>query len=97
MNHLGGVSGLLSTFCNMSVTEVRNICKALGRCASGKEVLEKRSYITELFMDLQPQVFPDVSVKTTDRCPWGNYYRHLIASCTEELVECIVSGGLKGR
>jgi hypothetical protein len=97
LDYLGGAPGLLSLFMNMSVNEVRDACKALGKCAKGSDVLEKRRCITELFMGLQPQVFPEASVTTTDRRPLGKHYRHLIPSCSEELVERIVSGDLKRK
>ncbi|KAH4613203.1 hypothetical protein HBI73_126390 [Parastagonospora nodorum] len=96
-NQLGGVPGLLNLLNNLSVAEVRNTCKALSRCARGEDITDKRRFMTELFMGLQPHVFPDVPVKSTDGRPLGRHYQRLIPSCTEELVERIVSGDLKGR
>jgi len=96
-NQLGGVQGLLALLNDFSVAEVRNTCKALSRCARGEDIVEKRSFITELFMGLQPHVFPNVAVKSTDGRPLGKHYQRLIPSCTEELVGRIVSGDLKGQ
>jgi hypothetical protein len=94
---LGGTVGVLNLFSDMSVHDVRTLCKLLAKCARGKYALEKRTYITELFMGLQPHVFPDAPFTTTDRRPLAKFYRHLIPACTEELVERILLGDLRGR
>ncbi|OAL00861.1 hypothetical protein IQ06DRAFT_293041 [Phaeosphaeriaceae sp. SRC1lsM3a] len=94
---VGGTSGLLELLSDLSVNEVRLACKLLGRCGGYESDSERRKRMTELFMGLQPHIFPDSQFKTTDRRPLGKFYRHLIPSCTEELVERIVHGDLKGR
>jgi hypothetical protein len=96
-NGLGGTSGLLEIFSNLSVNEVRETCRLLGRCGKGGEILEKRMCITELFMGLQPHIFPNALFKTTDKRPLAKFYRHLIPSCEENVVERIVTGDLKGK
>jgi hypothetical protein len=94
---LGGTAGLLNIFADLSVHDVRTACKLLAKSGRGKHALEKRPYITELFMGLQPNMFLDAPFKTTDRRPLAKFYRHLIPACTEELVERILLGDLKGK
>ncbi|KAH8719502.1 hypothetical protein GQ44DRAFT_761974 [Phaeosphaeriaceae sp. PMI808] len=94
---LGGVEGLLNILSELSIKELRDAFIALGRCGRGKDLSEKRQYITELFMGLQPDTFPNSAFKTTDKRPVGRHCHHLIQSCTEEIVERIVSGDLKGK
>jgi hypothetical protein len=94
---LGGTAGLLELFSDMSVHDVRIACKLLAKCARGKDALEKRRCVTELFMGLQPHLFSDAPFKTTDRRPLAKFYRYLIPACTEELVERILLGDLKGK
>jgi hypothetical protein len=94
---VGGTAGLLKLFADLSVHDVRTACKLLAVSGRGRYALEKRNYITELFMGLQPHIFPDAPFKTTDRRPLPKFYRHLIPACTEELVERIVIGDLKGK
>lgn len=92
---LGSAAALLEIFRDLSVNEVREACRALGQCGKGRDLEEKRKRITELFMGLNAEVFMDRTPK--DRRLLGKYYRHLIPSCTEELVERILAGDLKGR
>jgi hypothetical protein len=94
---LGGTAGLLNLFADLSVHDVRTACKLLAKSGRGKHGLEKRSYITELFMGLQPHIFLDAPFKTKDRRPLAKFYRHLIPACTEELVERVQIGDLKGK
>ncbi|KAH7091347.1 hypothetical protein FB567DRAFT_518470 [Paraphoma chrysanthemicola] len=94
---LGGTSGLLNVFSQLSVHEVREACKALGRCGKGSDFLEKRKVITELFLGLQPSEFPKAPFKSTDKRPLAKHYRHLLPSCDEELVARVLSGDLSGR
>ncbi|KAH7081447.1 hypothetical protein BKA63DRAFT_208471 [Paraphoma chrysanthemicola] len=94
---LGGTRGLLNVFSQLSVHEVHEACKALGRCGKGLDVLEKRNVITELFMGLQPSEFTKAPIKTTDKRPLAKHYRHLLPSCDEELVARVLSGDLGER
>jgi hypothetical protein len=94
---LGGTAGLLKLFADLSVHDVRTACKLLAKSGRGKYALEKRVYMTELFMGLQPHIFPDAPFKTSDRRPLAKFYRHLIPACTEELVERVQIGDLKGK
>ncbi|KAF1915763.1 hypothetical protein BDU57DRAFT_556158 [Ampelomyces quisqualis] len=93
---LGSTPGLLDLFSDLSVNEVRQACKVIGKCARFNDVLEKRKCVTELFKSLQPHIFTDASLKSKDYRPLNNFYRYLISSCTEDLVERIVAGNLKG-
>jgi hypothetical protein len=96
-NGLQRTPGLLNLFSDLSVNEVRLACKLLGKCGKGSDVEDKRRYITELFKGLQPHIFSDAPFKTTDRRPLTKFYRYLIPSCTEEIVERIVTGSLAGK
>ncbi|KAF2027866.1 hypothetical protein EK21DRAFT_70905 [Setomelanomma holmii] len=93
---LGGTAGLLEIFSDLSVHEVRQACKEIGRCGKGRDVQAKRKCITELLMGLQPQFFPDATFKTSDRRPLAKYYRHLLPSCEEWLVDRALFGDLRG-
>jgi hypothetical protein len=95
-DHLGGTAGVLEIFSDLSVNDIRAACRAIGCCGKGENLEEKRRYFTELFMGLQPQTFPDAAYKTKDRRPLANYYRHLLPSCTEDLVERCIKGDPKG-
>jgi hypothetical protein len=92
---LGSTSGLLDIFRDLSVHEVRELCRALGRCGKGWDLEEKRKCITELFEGLNAEIFMQRTPK--DRRLLGKYYRHLIPSCTEEIVQRVLTGDLKGR
>ena len=87
---LGGTRDLVDIFGDLSVNEVREACKALGRIGKGRDIEEKRKYITELFMGLQPIEFPDAPFKSADKRPLTTYYHYLVPSCTKEMVERIL-------
>jgi hypothetical protein len=93
---VGGVAGLLDIFSDFSVHEVKEACRAIGRCGKGNDLMEKRQCFTELFEGLYPDYFPDAVHKTKDRRPLARYYRLLIPACSEKLVNEAVAGGLKG-
>ncbi|CAO2654079.1 Nn.00g108120.m01.CDS01 [Neocucurbitaria sp. VM-36] len=93
---IGGTAGILDIFHDLSVIEVRQACKAIGGCAKGKELKEKRKCYTDLFMALHPSAFPDAEVKTIDSRPLGRYYGLLMPACSEELVDKAVSSNLEG-
>lgn len=91
---LGGTRRLLNVFSDLSVDEVRQTCKTLGKVGRGEDLNEKRECITGLFMGLQPSTYPKALFKTTDKRPFARYYRYLVPSCTKELVEKILDAGL---
>jgi hypothetical protein len=92
----GGAAGMIDVFAKMSINEVRDACKFIGRSAKGEDVANKRHHVTQLFECLHPDVFPGLEFYTYDERPLAKYYRHLIPGCDEVLVERIVSGDLKG-
>jgi hypothetical protein len=92
----GGAAGMIDDFARMSINDVREVCKLIGKSAKGENVAQKRYYVTQLFECLHPNVFPDFEFHTYDQRPLTKYYRHLIPSCDEALVERIVAGDLKG-
>ncbi|KAF1832327.1 hypothetical protein BDW02DRAFT_590517 [Decorospora gaudefroyi] len=93
---IGGTAGLLDIFAGLSVLEVRDACKAIGRFGRGKDLVERRERCTELFKGLQPEHFTGAPHKTKDQRPLTRHYRLLIPACSEELVGEAVEAGLKG-
>ena len=92
---LGGTSGILEILTDLSVLQVRIICKALGHCARGNDMNEKRQYITDLFKGLHPRTFPDAKHQTTDKRPLANHYGHLLSACTPDLIFIALAGNLE--
>ncbi|KAF2822964.1 hypothetical protein CC86DRAFT_329486 [Ophiobolus disseminans] len=90
---LGGTQGFLDLFSDFSVDEVREVCKILGKIGKGEDMKEKRECITELFMGLQPSLYPDVHFMTNDKRPLARYYHYLIPGCTPGLVKQILDFG----
>ncbi|KAF1848806.1 uncharacterized protein K460DRAFT_353745 [Cucurbitaria berberidis CBS 394.84] len=93
---IGGTAGVLHIFKDLSVLEIRQACEAIGRCAKGKDLNEKRACYTELFKGLHPSAFPDALFKTTDRRPLSKYYGLLVPACSEESIEEATSMNMKG-
>lgn len=96
-NSLGGTHGLLDIFSDLSVLEVRQACRLIGRCGWGDGLEEKRIKVTELFEGLHPDVFPDAKYKTKDQRPLAKFYQHLIPSCTESIVDMYLDGEFHGN
>lgn len=94
---LGGTAGLLDAFSDLSVQEVRTACKAISRSIGNEDVLRKRLKVTELFKGFYPNEFPDAVAKTSDTRPLTKFYQELVPSCTEELVEWIISKEQEGK
>lgn len=92
---VGGTLGLLDTFAKLSVHDVRDACKALRRAGKGEELDEKRRCVTELFVGLQPAVYPEATFRSTDKRPLALCYQDLIPSCTKELVERVLDADPK--
>ena len=61
---LGGVQGLMKVLADLSVDEVREACKVVGKCAKegDNDLEEKRKCITELFLALQPSLYSDLGM-----------------------------------
>lgn len=100
---IGGTAGLLEIFSDLSVEEIKAVCKAISRCTSDgdltrkdEHLTEKRERVTELFKSLHPAQFPEVGIKSRDLRPLTKYYQLLVPSCTAELVEWISSAAQDG-
>ncbi|KAI8938330.1 hypothetical protein NX059_005981 [Plenodomus lindquistii] len=93
---VGGTSGVLGIFADLSVKDIRSMCKALGHFATGKHLVEKREQVTELYKGLHPSIYPDTKYKTTDQRPLAAHYGLLLPACTQDLVEAAVAEGSKG-
>ncbi|KNG46361.1 dna-binding protein hexbp [Stemphylium lycopersici] len=92
---LRGTVGLLSIFENLSGLEVHEACKAIGRSARGRDLVEKRITFTELYRGLHPEYFPDAPWKTEDDRALGKAYGLLIPTCSEEVMERILEDDSK--
>lgn len=90
-DELGGTAGLLSVFCDLSVSEIQAICKAIGRSARVGDIDNKRACVTELFEGLHPSAFPDAKSKTTDSRPLTKYYQALVPSCSEDIISRVTA------
>lgn len=88
---LGGTAGLLMIFSELSVLEVKAACKAIGRCAKEHDTVAKRNRVTELFKGLYPTVFQDATASSNDMRPLSKFYQALLPSCTQDLVERVLS------
>ena len=93
---VGGVDGILDVFSDLSVGEMKKICKIIGRLAVGDELVEKRACVTELFQALHPSFFPDSRYKTADTRPLENCYQSLLPSCSPEMFEQAIVGNVRG-
>ncbi|RMZ69619.1 dna-binding hexbp [Pyrenophora seminiperda CCB06] len=93
---VGGVAGLLDIFADLSVLEIKEVCKAIGSCGRGDDLDEKRRHFTELFKALHPDHFPDALHKSHDRRLLDKHYRHLMPACSDELIEHVIVGGSQG-
>ncbi|KAF2128711.1 hypothetical protein P153DRAFT_432302 [Dothidotthia symphoricarpi CBS 119687] len=94
---LGGTAGLLDILSNLSVREVQGTCQAIGRMVRSGELDAKRQRGTELFKSLHPTFFPDMRHKTTDLRQLTKYYQLLVPSCSQDLVNELISGENVGR
>ena len=90
-NELGGIEGLLSLFARLSVLEVRQLCKSIGRSARLPEICdrERREYVTALLQSLLPDVY-EGSVKTADQRPLHKHYAQIVPACTPEFVATLL-------
>ncbi|KAF2846089.1 hypothetical protein T440DRAFT_522026 [Plenodomus tracheiphilus IPT5] len=93
---VGGTPGMLEIFADLSVIEIRTMCKALSRCAKGNDIKEKREHITELFKGLHPGTYVDAKYQTSDRRPLAKHYGLLLPACSQNLIEVALTEDLKG-
>ncbi|KAF1961014.1 hypothetical protein CC80DRAFT_590316 [Byssothecium circinans] len=92
---LGGVSGLLQLFSDLSEREVKEACRTIGYCARGADKEEKRKCIAEFFRALQPRLFA-APHKVSDQRPLQKHFQVLLPACTEDMVSRFIEGGLEG-
>ncbi|KAG9186062.1 hypothetical protein G6011_02618 [Alternaria panax] len=93
---IGGTTGLLDIFADLSVVEVRSACTAIGSCGRGADLVQKRELFTQFFKALHPDRFPDAPHETKDRRALGRFYANLIPACSADLVGEAVGSGFKG-
>jgi hypothetical protein len=91
-----GVAGVLEIMSDLSVHEVRAICKVIGTSAKTHEVEEKREAVTQLLEALFPRFFPDASLRTPDQRPLAKHYQRLVPSCTPQRVESLLDPDFQG-
>lgn len=84
---IGGTAGVLEIFADLSVLEVRQACRVIGRSAKGADLAAKRECFTDLLKGLHPGYFPEFIHKTTDQRPLAKYYGLLAPACSQELIE----------
>ncbi|MCJ1453624.1 hypothetical protein MMC28_003971 [Mycoblastus sanguinarius] len=90
-DELGGINGLLHLFAQLSVLEVRAICKAIGRCAKWSRAEDERDErITGLFKSLYPSIYPGSQHKSTDQRPLHALYAYIVPACTSDFVNSLL-------
>lgn len=91
-DEVGATQGLLSLFTQISVFEVRELSRSIGRCKRKSEHHgEKRQQrITELLQGLLPSAYPASRYKSSDQRPLFHHYAQLVPACTSGFVEVIL-------
>ena len=92
-NDVGGVPGLLILFAELSVLEVKQFCKVIGRCKgrSKVEAQQRQAKATELFKPLLPSYFTSRDHTSRDQRPLHRYYARILPACTSECVREVLS------
>ncbi len=92
MGRAWGYSRLAFVFAQVSVLEVKELCKAIGHCAKLPEVdhEEKRQQVTQLLKGLLPAYYPDSPSKTPDSRPLERYYAQIVPACTSNFVGTVL-------
>ncbi|KAH7398509.1 hypothetical protein BKA66DRAFT_546066 [Pyrenochaeta sp. MPI-SDFR-AT-0127] len=93
---VGGTTGVLEIFADLSVLEVRDACKVIGRSAKGADLTAKRECFTHLFKGLHPSYFPNAIYKTADQRPLKKYYGLLATTCSPDVIEQAISDSIDG-
>ncbi|KAK6354065.1 hypothetical protein TWF730_008483 [Orbilia blumenaviensis] len=79
---LGAVEEFMRLTRSLPTSDVQDICRAIGSSTKGVD-LSKREVITDLFNALENQ--------TTDTRPLARCYQYLVAGCTKEVVDRVMS------
>ncbi|KAF3904929.1 hypothetical protein ABW20_dc0109037 [Dactylellina cionopaga] len=95
---LGGTQGILNMMRNFSVSEIKGICRAIGRSTKVSDIQEKREAVTELLKELHSSFFSDLVQPNSDgpqhpagdERPLSIYYQYLVPGCTPESAMKIV-------
>lgn len=84
----GNTEGLLKLFAQMSVVEVYQLSKAIGRCKGrSKDPGEERKIrITELLEGLLPSIYPNSAHQSSDQRPLHRQYAQMVPACTSSFV-----------
>ena len=87
---VGGTQGLLDLFSQLSVLEVKELCKVIG-CSPGRSAVknctERQSRVTELVQSLMSPLYPSSPYQSKDQRPLHHHYAKLVPACTSEFVE----------
>lgn len=86
---VGGTQGLLSLFARLSVKEVKELSRAIGRC-KGRSTIhaeERKLRVTELVKCLLPSIYPNSAHQTSDQRQLQHHYAHMVPACTSDFVE----------
>ena len=86
---LGGTSGLLDLFSQLSVLETKELCKVIGRCSGRSAVkngMERQRRVTELVQCLMSPLYPSSPYKSKDQRPLHGHYAKIVSACTSDYV-----------
>lgn len=89
---VGGTEGLLDLFSQLSVLEVKEFCRVIGRCSgrSGlKNCFERQRRVTELVQCLMNHFYPSSPYKSKDRRPLYGHYAEMVSACTADYIESL--------
>ena len=89
---VGGTDGLLALFSQLSVLEVKELCKVIG-LSPGRSVvrthIERQRRITELLQCLLSPLYPSSPYKSNDQRPLHSHYAKIVPACTSDFVESL--------
>ncbi|KAF3925183.1 hypothetical protein ABW20_dc0102657 [Dactylellina cionopaga] len=89
---LGGTQGLLDLFSDLSVSEVRDACHAIGQSSKKSDSDEKRHTFSDFVKALfGRRLFPEATYQSPDERSLAKYYQYLVPGCTGDLVTTMLS------
>lgn len=89
---VGGTEGLLDLLSQLSVLEVKELSRVIGRCpgrAAVKNGIERQRRVTELLQCLMCHLYPSSPFQNKDQRPLHAHYAQMVPACTSEFVESL--------
>ncbi|KAL8994115.1 MAG: hypothetical protein Q9169_005828 [Polycauliona sp. 2 TL-2023] len=85
-NTLGGVGGIIALFAELSVVEVKQVCRLLGKRSRGLGLPLRELGMERLLRALVSFYHTTSDLKSTDKRPLHRYYARLVTGCPTPFV-----------